>query len=725
MAINLDRNNTSFSLRVKEFINSIEDKSEYAFLKYYQNVIREYFKVMASKGLFVKVEMGLGKTMVAVAIAIDRIKESECIVICAKSLHANMRDSIKQYIRLRTECEPDFYLGQLTATVLEEWIDRNFSFVSLNAGNMSKQMHTAAKKSKDKGSDEAMMLDEVFGQITKLPTLNGKTLIFDEAHDFFRAITNGSKNANDAVKLFNASPDARALFLTGSGMASDVFELVPCFNMLAGSSVLPEEYKDFYRLFVDEEKSEIKNKEYFQNRIMGLTSAVTRCTQFGSGLGRKIEIKTAEFPDALAPEIVKIPMDPEQRNQYYVARGDESDESLNTGGPFDNKYADLGPPSNPNVKPKNNKSSTYRVKSRQLCNVAIRGEDKYNRRDIETEPIENIISPKLDYIIKETEKNLGQLALMYTQFRGPGGIEAARRKFKAAGWEEVMPPKTGGGGAYSSATDINEYIAMLDSLALKKGGAVTEYITAPRPPGPVRYAFIAGDVSVEDRAAIVNMMNTVENAHGGTIDLLIITKTGAQGLDLKRIRIIYITEANWKMQLTKQIQFRGVRSDSHIDLPPEEKNVRTIILLAVDESTGAPTTDEELWETSIREQKLMDSFNEAIDETSIECGANNADSASKCHMCAPTDRPLFTDDVFADVLAPNPCKPIKESTVKAKSITHNGVKYFYTVVPLTESIYGITLYEAPTKVGNTPRRVPDSDPLVEEIAKLVGAVPNI
>ena len=50
-----------------------------------------------------------------------------------------------------------------------------------------------------------------------------------------------------------------------------------------------------------------------------------------------------------------------------------------------------------------------------------------------------------------------------------------------------------------------------------------------------------------------------------------ITSAGAEGLDLKNIRQIHIMEPYWNEVRVKQVIGRGVRNNSHKDLPPKEQ----------------------------------------------------------------------------------------------------------------------------------------------------------
>ncbi len=305
--------------------------------------------------------MGFGKGILAVAIAIELLPLGTIIMVLAKSLHANMRSQIIKYIKLRGENDPAFEPAQLDDAALEKWIDTNFAFVSLNAGNMMGQL----------ASKSTAALEVELGRLMRLPSLDGKNIIVDEAHHIFRMISNGSKNGLAFYESICAST-CRAFFLTGTPVASDPFEMVPCFNMLAGGNgrpLFPEEYEEFNRLYVDSETKQIKNKAKYQNRIFGLVSSIGISSNLGAGISQDdnlarltADIK-AKFPVEFPIIIRSVHMRNEQWLVYQLAREKEKEEGKRkTGGPF-NPNAQR-PSSAPMTKPKSHAASTYKVRSR-------------------------------------------------------------------------------------------------------------------------------------------------------------------------------------------------------------------------------------------------------------------------------------------------------------------------------------------------------------------------
>lgn len=188
------------------------------------------------------------------------------------------------------------------------------------------------------------------------------------------------------------------------------------------------------------------------------------------------------------------------------------------------------------------------------------------------------------------------------------------------------------------------------------------------------------------------MYNSPQNAHGGIIDLLLISATGTEGLDLKRVRHIHIMEPYWTWLRIRQIIGRGVRNGSHVDLPPEERNVQPYIYLAVPPmgvESASPTTDEELYNDAIASAALNESVTDIYPAVSIECLSNGC---TGCRTCNPTDRPLYTRDIHKDILAADPCTAVNERKVTATETVIDGKKYYYAVVPNTPFGYNVWYY---------------------------------
>lgn len=213
-------NSTNYPLAVGQQLSALDyTEEEKARLKFHQFIPKEFFtRVPGIRGLLVVHETGQGKTRVAVSIAeyfAAFHRDRRIILLMPKSLHENFRTNIKAYSH-----KPD------------EYIDSTYRFVSLNAATMFQQMASV-----DKAPEEVeyeRRLGRFMDDVQKNDSLENSLLVVDEAHNLFNGITNGAKNAVALYDLIMRSTTCKLLFLTGTPVINDPFELVPCFNMLRG-----------------------------------------------------------------------------------------------------------------------------------------------------------------------------------------------------------------------------------------------------------------------------------------------------------------------------------------------------------------------------------------------------------------------------------------------------------------------------------------------------------
>lgn len=740
----MNRNSTSFPLELYEKFKSMEIPSEYSFLKYYQALVRHYYAHLMPtgvRGLLIYHGMGTGKSLVSVSLAIDSLETHSPIMLMSKSLHNNMRDAVKKYVKMRAQHEPEYYLAKLSPSELDSWINVKFSFASMNASNMIDQI--------DKLTSANEFEDSIGNLMSKFPTLDGRHILIDEAHNFFRAIVNGSKNALTMYNAIMKAKDIRLTFMSGTPIATDPFELVPCFNMLTGdSATLPEDYKDFQSLFVDKDKNTIKNKCKFQNRIMGLVSHVSHTSTPGAAYGITLGPNGGEFPEMKDLIVERVHMDRDQYTAYGLARDKELEELSRPGARSSSTPA--------MTKPKSGASSTYKVHSRMLSNFYY--PPGLENVSLDKLPAGSFNMPKFLKIIENIEKYPGRTSLVYSQFTGPGGLEPYHYKLKELGWTEVIPnvktpnmvettigsydneefidTTTGG----MSATDYLSYIRGQVQTAMETGRH--QYSTGLRKTGsgleqdqneilifdingaaevPKKYAVITGSVDHTTRAAIQALMTSNANLHGDVIDSICISSTGAEGLDLKGLGSIHVMEPYFMWGRNEQIFSRGHRNDSHKDMPEDEKWVQPYIYLAIapeaeysDPKVQVPkTTDEELYEKSLHGFMLIESFTEALREVSIECASNKGQN---CRMCSPTGSKLFTDNIMSDVAAADTCVTYVEKQLQLEYVELNGVKYYYNPDP--NSLYDFAIYTHDAKL-DAHKRLPESDPIIVKIIELI------
>jgi len=455
---NLSRNLTNFPLIISNALENIPKKSDADILLYHQRVVKEYVvHNHTTRGLLVVHGMGYGKTITAVAIAEEMKKYRKVIVLLSKSLQDNFKQNIKKYRKSSTD--------NSAISDIDEY--DGYSFVSFNASNMLTQIKRVA-------TDDGYVPDDLEEKLEALLTMNldNKLLIVDEAHNLFNAITNGSKNAVGLYNTVMRSKNLKLVFLTGTPIVNDPFELVPCYNMLKNNiadqsghgghsgqnsrgghttqivksdsthkkynhasyeqnySVLPEIWKDFYKYFVDIYNMEPKNKTKFMNRIVGMTSFYGADPSIFTD-STDVVIKRNGFPDELPTIIKRIPMSKPQYSRYLLARDREIEEASRSYGK--DSMENL-------LKPRMIGTSSYRVNSRQISNYLLpdyiveNGErivENIKKHDLDDLDMR---SPKFKVLVDDIEKSNGS-SLVYSEFI-TGTLSVLELVLKNRGWKK-------------------------------------------------------------------------------------------------------------------------------------------------------------------------------------------------------------------------------------------------------------------------------------------------
>ena len=157
-----------------------------------------------------------------------------------------------------------------------------------------------------------------------------------------------------------------------------------------------------------------------------------------------------------------------------------------------------------------------------------------------------------------------------------------------------------------------------------------------------------------------------------------VSKTGAEGLDLKNLRSVCALEPYWSMSRFDQLKSRGIRIGAMNDLPKELREVQPVLLVATpntsvrnlmpEESKEKMSVDEMFLHNSQNKSKLNNSFKDALIEVSLECDKS-------CRECEPTGRKLYTDDAEKDVLNTDPCIKLNTNTSEAVVKVIGNKKY--------------------------------------------------
>lgn len=635
-----NKNNTNYPNQLYKELEDLYNKDK-EYIKEnlfeYQRYVYNYMVNTKNRGILLFHGVGTGKTITSISIAEEfRKLNKDIIIISSKSLQSNYKKEISTFNKKIN--------SNISDNEVENIINK-YKFVTSNSKNMISSLNNNN-------------IENILNAVNKV-NLENKIIIVDEAHNLFNSISNGSKIANEFYDIIMNTKKIKLIFLTGTPIINDPFEISIAFNMLYGSikindltvkskvkeynTIMPEYYTDFHKYFVESSTNSIKNENKFKNRIFGLVSYYGNF-YFEKQYNIKHDLNSTKikenFPDRLPIKIEVVEMSNIQNLEYNKARDLEKKENTKLGGYI--------------VREKNSISTSYRIKSRQLSNVYITNKNKDILKDN---------SPKLYKIYDNILLYNDSISLIYSTFLDYGIY------------------------AMSKILELNNY------KLYDKNNYNDEY---------KYFAIFSGDQTPEEKENILNVINSEENKNGKLIKILLISKSGAEGIDLKNIRSVHIMEPYWNFSLIEQIIARAVRYNSHILLDKNKQNVQTYIYLSdynseflklqkekikenMKESTRKNikrdiiemTTDITMFKNAIKNQELINKFLKCIASTSIECKFFNKKTLNyNCFNCVNNNKLLFIEDIHTDLLTSNNC--ISTNVIKAEEILIENKKYYYT-----------------------------------------------
>lgn len=649
-----DQNNTDFiteinkkfedyKIELNEPARLIKGKDGYLDLYSYQKLIADYMSPNSPyRGVLVYHGLGSGKTITAINVA--EHSGRKVVVLLPASLRANF---IEEIIKFSSHYKrPDNYDSQTEKQQhkidkeLTKEINKKYTFISSNSGASADKLMEESNPFTDMSleSDELPDNNKEFKKFSK-GSLDNKLLIIDEVHNLLsNMISADAKNGAKIYDMIMNAHNLKIIALSGSPVISDPFELALLFNMLRGNIQFPGAkekftafpgYQDFHKYFVDYAKNSIINKNIFQERIVGLVS-------FYSGMTGE----NSAIPFKHKPIIKEIPMSNYQWAIYLKFRNQEQDEERKIK--FNkNKFVKFE-----NKRPKRSSNTTFRVKTRQASNFAfpVRIEKpefkKKEKPSVFEQTVKRILreltdeelteglhtySPKMHQMVEDIKHSEGNI-FVYSQFISLEGI-----------------------GVFARILEAHSFINFND---LDDPSKTKDYHT---------FAIFSGNTHENMRKRILDTFNKKNNKDGKHIRILLATAAASEGINLKNVQTVIITEPYWHAMRLQQIVGRAARINSHADLPPEKREVHTIIYLSVapkdidmkktlDESM---TTDQHLLNQSLHKQELLQQFLGAMREMAIDCGTNYAHNQSQvkeCKICLPNNKPMYPNKISHHLL---------------------------------------------------------------------------
>ena len=120
----------------------------------------------------------------------------------------------------------------------------------------------------------------------------------------------------------------------------------------------------------------------------------------------------------------------------------------------------------------------------------------------------------------------------------------------------------------------------------------------------------------------IGILRSRDNMHGGFIKVVIVSKIGTEGLDLKNIREMHLLDPWYNLNRAEQIIGRGVRTCSHIDLPKEHRNVTLYLHAVTHPDDEMESFDQRVYRIAEFKQRKINAVEKILKSHAIDCKFN-------------------------------------------------------------------------------------------------------
>jgi hypothetical protein len=520
-------------------------------------------------------------------------------------------------------------------------------------------------------------------------------------HGFIENSRNGKVHYDARFALKN---DHETLHELATTVAKSGLKLTLKYKTLYYTA-LPLKREEFTDLFIDNSSGTIKNEQLFMRRIIGAVS-------YAKAMDAEL------YPSIIADHEVTVPMSEYQLKTYLDVR-DYERRKEETAKKYANKRQDN----------EDATVSVFKAFSRAICNFTFPESvkrpfpskmkllldeldtDETEEAGIEQEAgvidikkeyqvalqlamqtlaersqdylVKNLknYSPKFDAIYKRMQSSPGT-SLLYSQFRSVEGLGVFGLMLKAHGYVEfkVKKNKQGVFELDIAEEDIHKPKYMV--------------FTNDKETTQVLLSIFNSDISTMPsgiRQKLEGVFGTEMNLRGKIAQLLMITKSGAEGISLKNVRQVHIMEPYWNPVRIDQAIGRAVRTCSHMALPPAERNVEVFRYIStftakqlkdnftIRNKDQSETSDEAILRIAKRKQKINSSVLGLLKRAAVDCQLNSG-KEQEC-FAYPVNLDDQANGVTVNIID-EPLDAVLEKQqnveiIKPKKVKVKGVVYLY------------------------------------------------
>lgn len=135
----------------------------------------------------------------------------------------------------------------------------------------------------------------------------------------------------------------------------------------------------------------------------------------------------------------------------------------------------------------------------------------------------------------------------------------------------------------------------------------------------MKYVMITGDINYsKDNVEEITACTDKNNSNGEKVKVILISRAGSEGIDLKYIRQAHILEPWYNTSRLEQILGRAIRSKSHCSLPFNKRNVQ-IFLYGTDLQSETEAADLYVYRVAESKAIQIGKVSRVLKETCVDC----------------------------------------------------------------------------------------------------------
>lgn len=306
-------------------------------------------------------------------------------------------------------------------------------------------------------------------------------------------------------------------------------------------------------------------------------------------------------------------------------------------------------------------------------------------RILDRKMLKDVYSPKFARALEHIEQSPGK-SLVYSQFRVIEGLGMMKLVLDHAGFVEVKLEKKG------SKWTIHNLTEVFDNKYNEKRYAVFDM---DREKTKMLLHIYNGEFSQlpEELQEELRSVRVGNNIRGEAMRVFMITQSGAEGISLKNVRRVILLENFWNMVRIDQVIGRAVRTCSHQELPPEDRNVEVYILTSVltndqlksaftiKRKDGGLTSDEHVMKVANAKNQIIQAFLDHMKIAAFDC-RNHASTnklMSQGLRCYAFPIPVSqTEESFVPSIEHDSLRKsrfVRKKKIQGQVITMQGKKY--------------------------------------------------